>query len=132
MAGITCACGGSPALIYTCSGAADVGELADHSARQLSRNQKGAMSCLAGIGGNISGFIKSTEGADKVLVIDGCPLNCARKTLEEKGLNNFRHLQVTSMGFQKGQTEVSQTNIEKICNKALEIINAENPMEKTT
>jgi len=122
MSGITCACGGSPALIYTCSGAADVGELADRSARQLSRDQKGAMSCLAGIGGNISGFIKSTEGADKVLVIDGCPLNCARKTLEAKGLNNFRHLQVTSLGFQKGKTEVSQANIEKVCNEAVILI----------
>ena len=54
MSEATCACGGNPALIYTCSGAADVGELADRSARQLSKDKKGAMSCLAGIGSNIS------------------------------------------------------------------------------
>jgi len=122
MSGVICACGSSPALIYPCSGAADVGELADRTARQLSRDQKGAMSCLAGIGGNISGFIKSTEGADRVLVIDGCPLSCARKTLEEKGLNNFKHLVITSLGFQKGQTDVNQANIETVCSKAVELI----------
>ena len=122
MSGITCACGGSPALIYTCSGAADVGELADRAARQLSRDQKGAMSCLAGIGGNISGFIKSTEGADKVLVIDGCPLSCARKTLQEKGLNDFKHVMITELGFKKGQTEISQANIDTVCSKAVELI----------
>lgn len=122
MSGTTCACGGSPALIYTCSGAADVGELADRSARQLSKDKKGAMSCLAGIGGNISGFIKSTEGADNVLVIDGCPLNCARKTLEEKGLTNFKHLMVTEIGFKKGQTEVNQENIARVCDKAAELL----------
>lgn len=126
MSGITCACGGSPALIYSCSGAADVGELADRSARWLSRNNKGAMACLAGIGGNISGFIKSTEGADKVLVIDGCPLGCARKTLEEKGLNNFKHLIITNMGFVKGQSEVSQTSIEMICKKVIELVQQDN------
>ncbi len=117
-----CACGGNPALLYTCSGAADVGELADLATRQLSRSKKGAMSCLAGIGGNISGFIKSTEGADKVLVIDGCPLGCARKTLEEKGLQNFKHLTITELGFKKGQTEVSQVSIDKVCASASELL----------
>ncbi|MBU1107113.1 MAG: putative zinc-binding protein [Candidatus Riflebacteria bacterium] len=122
MSGENCACGGNPALIYTCSGAADVGELADRSARQLSRDDKCAMSCLAGIGGNISGFIKSTEGADKILVIDGCPLACARKTLEEKGLTNFKHIMITELGFKKGQTEVNQENIAMICEKAVDLL----------
>lgn len=122
MSGASCACGGNPALIYACSGAADVGELADRSARQLGRDERWAMSCLAGIGGNISGFIKSTEGADKVLVIDGCPLGCARKTLEEKGIKNFTYLTITDLGFKKGQTAVNQEAIARVCEKAGELI----------
>ena len=44
------------------------------------------MFCLAAIGGNISGMIASTKGADKILVIDGCNLKKKKKTLEEKGI----------------------------------------------
>ncbi len=83
MSGNTCACGKNPTLIVACSGAADVGELADLTARKLSREKKGAMFCLAGVGARISGFVKSAEGAESMLVIDGCPLKCATKTLNE-------------------------------------------------
>jgi len=54
MSGITCACGSNPTLIVACSGAADVGELADLTARRLSREKKCAMFCLAGVGASRS------------------------------------------------------------------------------
>ena len=55
-----CACScnaesGPTALIYSCSGAADVGEIADRAARLLDAEDKAWMSCLAGIGGRVSG-----------------------------------------------------------------------------
>jgi uncharacterized metal-binding protein len=33
----SCACNAAPTLIFACSGAADVGAIADQAARQLSR-----------------------------------------------------------------------------------------------
>jgi len=51
-----------PKLIFSCSGCADVGELADQAARKLTRDGAGKMSCLAGIGGRISGIVKINRG----------------------------------------------------------------------
>jgi uncharacterized metal-binding protein len=117
-----CACGGKTMLVFTCSGAADVGELADRAARKLSKETGVKMSCLAGVGGGISGFIASANGADLAMVIDGCPVGCARKTLETHGVTKFKHLKVTDHGFVKGKTAVTDANIEKVFNHAKELI----------
>lgn len=117
-------CKEGPKLIFSCSGAADVGELADKSSREMSRSCIGSMYCLAGIGGNISGIIKSTEAANKILAIDGCPVNCARKTLEEKGFKDFNHLMLKDLGFIKGQTDVNEKNINKVITASKELLNA--------
>ena len=64
-----CACSAAPKLIFPCSGAADVGAVADQAARQLTRDGKGKMFCLAGIGGRVSGIMASTAAAEKILEI---------------------------------------------------------------
>ena len=40
-------CGGGPRLIFACSGASDVGEIADRAARKLSREGVGKMYCIS-------------------------------------------------------------------------------------
>jgi uncharacterized metal-binding protein len=65
-------CCGGPRLIFACSGAADVGEIADRAGRELTKNGLGKMFCLAGVGGRVGGIMKTTESADKILAIDGC------------------------------------------------------------
>ncbi len=122
MSGITCACGSSPTLIVACSGAADVGELADLTARRLSREKKGAMFCLAGVGARISGFVKSAEGADSILVIDGCPLNCAAKTLQAVSVNEFKHITITGLGLEKGKSAPAEATLKIVYDKACELL----------
>lgn len=114
----TCACGTAPKLIFPCSGSADVGALADLAARQMSRAGSGKMSCLAGIGGRVSGFLASTESAAKALAIDGCALNCAKMTLEQAGFSKFEHLCLANLGFQKGSSPATPENIEKVTQAA--------------
>jgi uncharacterized metal-binding protein len=98
-------------LVFPCSGGSDVGELADRAARQLSQDGTAQMYCLAGIGGRVSGILKTTEAAGLRLVIDGCPLKCAGKTLQEAEVGPFRHVCVTDLGFEKGQTDVTDDAI---------------------
>ncbi|WP_285906974.1 putative zinc-binding protein [Pseudodesulfovibrio pelocollis] len=117
-----CACSAAPTLIFSCSGAADVGEIADRTARLLTRQGQGKMSCLAGIGGRVSGTIKSTEAAGRILAIDGCPQNCARKTLEEAGFTQYDHLQLDEIGLKKGASEPSAHTIELAAAKAAELL----------
>ena len=106
-----CECSAAPKLIFACSGSADVGELSDHAARQLTKDGVGKMFCLAGVGGRVGGIMKSTEAADDILAIDGCPLNCAKKCLEEAGFTDFKHLQLAELEMDKGQTEVDDINL---------------------
>lgn len=106
-----CACSAAPKLIFSCSGGADVGAVADLTARKLTRDGVGKMFCLAGIGGRVSGIIKSTEAACKILAIDGCPLDCAAKTLKEAGFTDFVHVRLTDLGCEKGNTPVDDDRV---------------------
>jgi len=106
-----CACDGAPNLIFACSGAADVGHVADLAARQLTREGVGKMYCLAGIGGQVSGIMETTRAAASILAIDGCPLDCVKQTLQEAGFGDFQHFRVTDTGLQKGNAPATDRNV---------------------
>lgn len=118
-----CACNGGISLIFPCSGAADVGEISDRAARDLSSHGHGKMFCLAGIGANISGMIASARGADKVLVIDGCGQDCAKKTMEARGIEQFIHLRVIDLGMIKTKSPVTPERIGLVAQKGRELLN---------
>jgi len=118
----TCACGDKPKLIYACSGVADVGAIADLAARKMTREGTGKMSCLAGIGAGSSGLIESTKAAAKVLVIDGCPVDCGKKILEKAGFSDFKHMRVTEQGFDKGKSPATDQAINVITTKGSELL----------
>jgi uncharacterized metal-binding protein len=106
-------CGGEGKLVFSCSGAADVGEIADRAARMLSRDGATKMYCLAGVGGHLPGIVKTTKKASSILAIDGCPLNCARRCLEEAGVSGFKHIQFADMGFAKGKSPATDDAVAK-------------------
>ena len=110
----TCACAGAPKLIFACSGAADVGAVADQAARKLSKNGVGKMYCLAGIGGRIPGILATTQSAPRILAIDGCPMNCVKSTLELAGFKANEHLQLADLGMEKGKTAVTDVNVGRV------------------
>jgi len=101
-------------LIFACSGGADVGALSDLVARKMMKDGCGKMFCLAGIGGQVQGIIKTTEDANKLLVIDGCPVKCAKKTMDQAGITGYQHFCVTDMGFDKGSSPALEESIEKL------------------
>lgn len=115
-------CSGGPTLIFSCSGAADVGEISDRAARRLSKEGAGAMFCLAGLGGKVEPIMKKTASASKILAIDGCALNCVKNTLEKAGFNVFLHLQLADIGLEKGKSSADEDNIVKVTSKAKELL----------
>lgn len=120
-----CACNcesGPTALVYPCSGAADTGEIADRVARRLDAEDKAWMSCLAGIGGRVSGLMANAAAAPALLAIDGCPQDCAKKTLEFAGFTNVKHVRVTDLGFKKGKTPVNEYAIQVVATAAAAMI----------
>lgn len=107
-------------MIFACSGAADVGEIADGVARKLSAEGKGRMFCLAGVGGRVPPILGVVQAADDVLVIDGCGLDCAKRCLEEAGFSAFRHLRVTDLGCEKGSSPLTEETVARIAAAAEE------------
>jgi uncharacterized metal-binding protein len=104
-------CAGGPTLIFSCSGAADVGALSDVAARQLTTEGAGKMYCLAGIGGRVKGIMQTTLNAAHILAIDGCSLDCVKLCLEEAGFKEFDHMRVTDLGLEKGKSSATDENI---------------------
>lgn len=115
---VQCSCGGDCKvnLIMSCSGIADVGELADKTYRKIVKEGIGAGFCLAGIGADISGFIQSAKAGVNI-VIDGCPINCGKKMLEKLGVEIKSSTLTKLMGLEKGKTKVTDELVESTVNK---------------
>jgi uncharacterized metal-binding protein len=96
-----CLCKPTEVLIFPCSGGSNVGQIANEAAKELTTGGYGKMYCLAGIGGHISGIIESTKVAKKIIAIDGCPVACAKNTLEHAGFFVDKHVVVTELDIKK-------------------------------
>lgn len=121
----SCSCNensGPAALVYPCSGAADVGEISDRAGRLLNAEDKAWMSCLAGIGGRVSGLMANAAAAPALIAIDGCPQDCARKTLELAGFTGIKHVRVTDLGFKKGQSPATPEAVRKVADTAIALL----------
>jgi uncharacterized metal-binding protein len=102
-----CACGNEKTVIITaCSGAANTGLLADQVARSLRADKAGSMTCLAALGAELSGYVESAKGADRNVVIDGCPVGCGAKIYAKLGIP-CEHYLMTDFGVEKGKTAIT-------------------------
>jgi len=117
-----CPCSAIPGLVFACSGAADVGEIADRSARQLEVKGTARMACLAGIGGRVGGIVTSGQAAEKLLVIDGCIQHCGKRCLEEAGFSGFLHLCLSDLDLEKGSSSVTDKHVNRVSDQARKIL----------
>ena len=115
----TCLCEPTDILVYTCSGGSNVGQIANQAAINLSNDvQETKFSCLAGIGGHRSGIIESAKAAKKLVAIDGCPVQCAKNTLEHAGFRADVYLVVTYLGIEKSpQLIADESDTEAVVEK---------------
>ena len=109
-------CEGGTKLIYSCAGSADVGEIADRVTRKLRDEGYARMTCLAGVGAGLSGFVQSALGAGENITIGGCSTACARKSLERIGVNPKSYI-LTALGLEKHETPVTEKVIDEIFEK---------------
>jgi uncharacterized metal-binding protein len=119
MAGtVRCACEAAVVGLYACSGGSNVGQMANKVAVELTKQGKGKMMCTVGIGGAVQGIMKSTEGTDEIIAIDGCHLVCARKSLELAGFTVDKHVVLTELGMQKNkELDLEENEVKEIISK---------------
>ncbi|MDX9719792.1 MAG: putative zinc-binding protein [Myxococcota bacterium] len=96
-----CACSGPTALVFPCSGSSNVGQLANALGLYLSQEGIAKMSCLAGVGAHLGGFVASARDCERLIVIDGCPLRCAAKLFEHVAIEPKHYILLTEHGFRK-------------------------------
>ena len=124
--GASCCGEGRTVLLYACSGGANVAEIGDKAARELMFGGCGTMFCLAGLGADIEDMVQTARDADLNLLIDGCPMGCAKKVFDRHGLTNYRQIKVTDLGIEKQKgVRCSQDQIDNVVAKAREVLAAD-------
>ncbi|MCX6622498.1 MAG: putative zinc-binding protein [Acidobacteria bacterium] len=108
--------------MFSCSGAADLAEIGDRAVRHLHKAGDAKMYCLAGIAGKVELIEVNTRGAGRILVVDGCDSDCARKTMELGGFTEFAHLRVSDLGMEKGKTPVTGERIAEVAAKLRQLL----------
>lgn len=100
-------------LIYSCSGAANTGKLADEIARRLAKEGIGKMTCLVSLGAGLPKFLEEVKVADELIVIDGCPISCGKLIFAKLG-TPIRHFATTEEGIEKNKTPITEEVIEEV------------------
>jgi uncharacterized metal-binding protein len=101
MAKERCDCEATSVLVFPCSGGSNVGQIANAAGIELSKRGKANFYCLAGMGAHVAGMVDSAQHADFRIAIDGCPVACARKTLEQAGVPVEKAIVITALGITK-------------------------------
>ena len=96
-----CCSSGLSTLVFACSGSSNVGQISHSAALRLASDGVGKMSCLAGVGAHLSGFVVSAKDCDKLVVLDGCDQNCALKTFEHVEIKPHVYVNLMENGFVK-------------------------------
>lgn len=78
-----------------------MGQIANAAAYRLAMGGTGKMACLAAVSAGMPGPVTGAKQARMVLAIDGCPVKCARKTLEKADVKVTHHVLVTDLGLKK-------------------------------
>lgn len=110
---------GKKILLYACSGAADVGEVADRVIRRLRADKTGTMSCIGALGAGEARHIENAQSADGILVIDGCPVQCGKKIFGKLGIP-ATCIELSELGLEKGKTPVTDEIIQKTAERIKE------------
>lgn len=88
-------------LVYACSGCSSAAQLANALAVRLDRERLAEMSCIAGVGGDVRSLVRAAQALRKILVLDGCPLHCAKHCLDRHGLAPTVHIDLSRSGVRK-------------------------------
>ena len=114
-------CSGEVTIVMACSGGSNVGQITNEVGKMLDKQGVATLFCLAGVGGHIPGMVASVEGADKVLVIDGCQVKCGKECMDKAGLTGYDHLVVTELGIKKAHTfDLEPADIDCVMKASLE------------
>ncbi|MDI6898347.1 MAG: putative zinc-binding protein [Methanolinea sp.] len=113
----SCTCGQNEKkrIIFPCAGQANTGQITNLAAIQLTEEGYGSIACASLLAIGSEGLVTSARNVDEVVVLDGCPMECARKIAEAQGVPISQHLVMTGLGITKGPSRsYTADDIEKV------------------
>ncbi|MPN52676.1 hypothetical protein SDC9_200338 [bioreactor metagenome] len=121
-----CSCGLANVALFPCTGAANVGQISNKIAIALEEQGIGNLMCTVGIGARAPGLMKSAESSDRIIAIDGCPVNCASKTLELAGFKVDRQIVISELGIKKTKDRnPKDEEVDEVLEKVIGILQSE-------
>ena len=90
-------------MILACSGGSNVEQIANRAAVELTQEGFGKMFCLAGIGGHLSGFIRSARDVPQMVAVDGRDVGCTKAILGHAEIPVKGHLVLPGLGIEKNK-----------------------------
>jgi len=117
----TAAAGGKRRIIFPCAGQANTGQLTNLAAIQLTEEGYGNIACVALLATGSEGLVANALKADEVLILDGCPMLCAKKIAEAQDIPVDQHIVVTDLGIPKGPSRLyTDDDVETVVSAAWE------------
>ncbi|HUU76403.1 MAG TPA: putative zinc-binding protein [Methanoregulaceae archaeon] len=126
--GPECACGEGSGpeerkirILFPCAGLANVGQISNCAALQLTEEGYGNATCIALLGSGNPGLMEGIAGANEVVIIDGCSNECGKKIADSQGVGIAQHLIITGLGIEKVHSQdYTEDDIEKVVSAAWE------------
>lgn len=110
-------------LVYSCSGCSSAAQLANDLAVSLDRDGIAEMSCIAGVGGGVAPLVETATSGRKIVVIDGCPLECANQCLDRYDVEPDRHVMLAEYDVAKEyHTDYDDEDAERLRDMLIEEI----------
>lgn len=108
-------------IVYACSGASDVGEVADRAARRLNALKLARMECLPSVSART---VRRDElaKAPRILAVEGCGKDCVSKLLELAGIRGVTRVRLSDLGLAKGETTPDEAAVARVvahCQKVI-------------
>lgn len=102
-------------LVYSCSGCSSAAQAANYIALKLDRDGEAEMSCISGVGGNVTKLVKIAQSGRPIIALDGCALACTLNCLAERGVTTDYHLMLQEHGVKKHyHADFDQENADEI------------------
>lgn len=110
----------SPVAIFYCAGASNVGQSTMIASVKAANNvgyDKASLLCLASISAGLANITNGAKNAKGIVAIDGCPMSCAKTTLNKAGFETDKHIIVSKdLGISKNFDLNVSTDLDKISN----------------
>lgn len=75
--------------------------MANQMALWLDREGMAEMSCIAGVGGGVTGLLRTAQSGRAILALDGCVMACVSACLAQAGVTADAHVLLSEYGVKK-------------------------------